>query len=49
MSVIEADSCAQKMINLYTEMVRFEDVTQESLPLKIGDQPLLPPFLVKSG
>ncbi len=49
MSVIEADECAQKMIDLYSDIIRFEDQTQESLPLRLGDQPLLPPFLVKSG
>lgn len=49
MSVIEADDCAQKMIDLYTDIIRYEDQAQESLPLRIGDQPLLPPFLVKSG
>ena len=49
MSVFEADECAQKMVDLYTEIIRFEDQTQESLPLRLGDQPLLPPFLVKSG
>jgi len=49
MSVIEADECAQKMIDLYTDIIRYEDQAQESLPLRIGDQPLLPPFLVKSG
>ena len=49
MSVFEADECAQKMIDLYTEIIRFEDQTQESFPLRLGDQPLLPPFLVKSG
>jgi len=49
MSVMEADECAQKMIDLYTDIIRYEDQAQESLPLRIGDQPLLPPFLVKSG
>jgi len=49
MSIIEADECAQKIIDLYTDMVRFEDLAQESLPLRLGDQPLVPPFLVKSG
>jgi len=49
MSIIEADECAQKMIDLYTDIIRFEDQTQESLPLRLRDQPLLPPFLVKSG
>lgn len=49
MSVFEADECAQKMVDLYTEIIRFEDQTQESLPLRLDDQPLLPSFLVKSG
>ena len=49
MSVIEADECAQKMIDLYTDIIRYEDQAQDSVPLRIADQPLLPPFLVKSG
>ena len=49
LSVFEADDCAQQMVDLYTEIIRFEDQTQESLPLRLGDQPLLPSFLVKSG
>lgn len=48
MSIIEADECAQMMIDLYTDMVRFEDHAQESLPLNVGDQPVVPPFLIKS-
>jgi len=48
MSIIEADECAQMMIDLYTDMVRFEDHAQESLPLNTGDQPSVPPFLIKS-
>jgi hypothetical protein len=49
MSIIEAEECAQMMIDLYTDMVRFEDHAQESLPLNVGDQPLVPPFLIKSN
>ena len=49
MSVIEADECAQKIIDLYTDIIRFEDQRQGSLPLHLGDRTLLPPFLVKSG
>ena len=49
MSVLEADECAQKMIDLYTDIIRYEDQAQDSVPLRIADQPLLPPFLVKSG
>ncbi len=45
MSVKEADECAHKMIDLYRDMIRYSDNAQE--PLLIGDQPAVPPFLVK--
>jgi hypothetical protein len=49
MSVIEADECAQMMIDLYTDIVRFENQVQDSIPLNIGgDKQAVPPFLVKS-
>ncbi len=47
MSVKEADECAHKIIDLYRDMIRYSDNAQEPLP--IGDQPAVPPFLVKSG
>ncbi len=47
MSVGEADECAHKMIDLYRDMIRYSDNAQE--PTQIGDQPAVPPFLVKSG
>ena len=46
MSVAEADECAHKMIDLYRDMIRYSDNAQDPLP--IGDQPAVPPFLVKS-
>ncbi len=46
MSVDKADECAHKIIDLYTDMIRYSDDTQEPLPL--GDQPAVPPFLVNS-
>ena len=49
MSIIEAEECAQMMIDLYTDMVRFEDHAQESLALNVGDQRSVPPFLIKSN
>ena len=49
MSIIEADECAQMMVDLYTELVRFEDKAQESLPLIAGEQLSVPPFLIKSN
>ncbi len=48
MSVEEADECAHKIIDLYTDMIRYSDNVQESLPLQFGDQPAIRPFLVKS-
>ena len=46
MSVDEADECAHKIIDLYTDMMRYSDNAQE--PLLVGDQPAVPPFLGKS-
>ena len=45
MSVEEADECAHKIIDLYRDMMRYSDNAQQPLP--IGDQPAVPPFLVK--
>ena len=47
MSVAEADECAHRMIDLYRDMIRYRDNTQEPLPIE--DQPAVPPFLVNSG
>ena len=49
MSVIEADECARKLVDVYTDVVRFADEAAEVMPLHIGEQAIVPPFLVKSG
>ncbi len=49
MSVKEADECAHKIIDLYGDMIRYSDNAQAPLPMQIGDQPAVAPFLVKSG
>ncbi len=49
MSAAEADECAHKMIDLYRDMIRYSDNAQQPLPMQIGDQPAVPPLLVKSG
>ena len=49
MSVIEADECAQMMVDLYTEMVRYGDRAADSIALNLEDQPVVPPFLIKSN
>ncbi len=49
MSVDEADECAHKIIDLYRDMIRYTDNPQEPLPMQIGDQPAVPPVLLKLG
>ena len=49
MSVEEVDECAHKIIDLYGDMIRYSDNAREPLPMQIGDQPAVAPFLVKSG
>lgn len=49
MSIIEADSCARKLLDIYSDIIRFEDSAQDSLPLNIAEQVAIPPFLVKSN
>lgn len=48
MSVIEADECAQMMVNLHAEMVRCGDSANGTLPLPAEDRPAIPQFLLKS-
>ena len=49
MSVEEADECAHKIIDLYRDTIRYTDNPQKPLPIQIGEQPAVPPVLVKSG
>lgn len=49
MSILEADECAQMMLDLYTDLVRYGDQSPEAIPLNIGDEPAVPPFLIKSN
>ena len=49
MSIVEADSCARKLLDIYSDIIRIEDSEQESLPLNIAEQVAVPPFLVKSS
>ncbi len=48
MSVVEADQCARKMVDIYTSLVRLGDRADEILPLNIGEPAAIPPFLIKS-
>ena len=46
MSVLQADECAQKMLDIYGDIIRYAD--DDSMPLAPSDQSSIPPFLVKS-
>lgn len=48
MSVCEADACAQKILDMYRDIIRYDDSAQDSIPLRVAEQPAIPPFLVKS-
>lgn len=53
MSVEEADECATMMVQLYGDLIRYSNDTQEMLPLQLLKQPVakpvVPPFLVKAS
>ena len=49
MSIVEADACARKLLDLYSDIIRFEDIAQESLSLSIAEKSAVPPFLIKSS
>ncbi len=49
MSVTEADECAQMMLHLYTDLVRYGDQSPDGIPLSISDKAVVPPFLIKSN
>jgi hypothetical protein len=49
MSIVEADACARKLLDLYSDIIRYEDLAQDSLPLGIAEHVAVPPFLIKSN
>jgi hypothetical protein len=49
LSMPEADNCARKMLDIYTDLVKLSDELQDIVPLVKEDQQLVPPFLVKSA
>lgn len=48
MSIVEADECARKMLEIYTRLVRLDGDVEDLTPISIGDKPRVPPFLVKN-
>lgn len=49
MSASEADVCAQMMLDIYCDIIRFEDSEQDAVPLRPVETAAIPPFLVKSN
>jgi hypothetical protein len=49
MSIVEADDCARKLLDLYSDIIRYEDLAQDSLPLSMAAKAAVPPFLIKSN
>ena len=49
MSIVEADECARHLVELYGNMIRVSEDTQEVLPLQVDERTVVPPFLIKSG
>jgi len=47
MSEPEADECARRMLDLYTDLVNLDKGAGKPSSIRIGDQPRVPPFLVK--
>jgi hypothetical protein len=48
MSLDEASECAGRVVTLYGELAREEDLAQIGMPAGIENEAKVPPFLVKS-
>ena len=48
MSVVEADQCARKLVDVYTRLLRLGDRCDEVMPMNIGEPAGIPAFLMKS-
>ncbi len=49
MSKVEADRCAELLVEIFRDVVKYADDTQTLLPLVDEEISIVPPFLVKSG
>ena len=47
-SVVEADQCARKLVDVYTRLLRLGDRCDEVMPMNIGEPAGIPAFLMKS-
>lgn len=49
MSMVEADDCAHRMLEIYTELSRLDHSQESAEPIHIGSEPpRVPAFLVKN-
>ena len=48
MSIVEADECAHKLIDVYTRLLQLGDRADDVVPMNIGEPAAIPPFLMKS-
>lgn len=48
MSLDEAGECAGRVVSLYGDLARYEDLAQAGLPKGVEAETHVPPFLVKS-
>lgn len=48
MSVPDADACARKLLEIFTDVTRMAENDDDFMPLTKREQPAIPPFLVKS-
>ena len=49
MSIYEADRCAHRILDIYAALVKLDEELEEIVTPIIEEQPVVPPFLVKSG
>lgn len=49
MSVYEADRCAHRILEVYAALVKLDEELEEIVTPVVEEQPVVPPFLVKSG
>jgi hypothetical protein len=49
MSVYEADRCAHRILEIYSSLVKLDEELEVVVTPIVEEQPVVPPFLVKSG
>ena len=49
MSIYEADRCAHRILEIYAALVRLDEELEEIVTPIVEEQPVVPPFLIKSG